>query len=175
MDLKQKFIDFYVKVAQDAAMLSTAVRLKVGAIIVKNNSISSFGYNGTPAGWDNMCETKEYMKIDAAGWLDPAEIEEMYPLKEYDPAVESHRRYKLVTKQETIHAEMNALMKLTKNGGGSDGAIMFVTHAPCIHCAKAIYQSGIKEVHYVHEYRETSGVDFLTTAGIKVQKYGDSE
>lgn len=171
MITKQKFIDFYIKVAQEAAELSTAIRLKVGAIIVKDNRISSFGYNGTPAGWDNSCETKEYMSIDAGGWLSPDEIIELWPYEEYDPTVESNRRYKLVTKQETIHAEMNALMKLAKHGGGSDESSMFITHAPCIHCAKAIYQAGIKEVHYVHDYRETSGIDFLNQAGVTVTKY----
>lgn len=54
--MKDKFIDFYMKIAESTAQLSSAVRLKVGSVIVKGNSIISYGYNGTPSGWDNKCE-----------------------------------------------------------------------------------------------------------------------
>lgn len=54
--MKQKWIDAYMDTAERFARLSSAVRLKVGAVIVQDNRIISIGYNGTPAGWDNTCE-----------------------------------------------------------------------------------------------------------------------
>lgn len=54
--MKQKFIDMYMSIADTVSRLSTARRLKVGAIIVKDDRIISIGYNGMPAGWDNNCE-----------------------------------------------------------------------------------------------------------------------
>jgi dCMP deaminase len=54
--LKKKIIDAHMKVAETYAQLSSAVRLKVGAIVVKKDRIISIGYNGTPSGWDNVCE-----------------------------------------------------------------------------------------------------------------------
>ena len=50
------------------------------------------------------------------------------------------------TKPEVLHAEANALMKLCRSTESSDGAALYVTHYPCIDCAKLIYQAGIKEV-----------------------------
>jgi len=54
--MKQKLINAYMKTAHAFAECSTAQRLKVGAIIVKNDRIISIGYNGTPSGWSNECE-----------------------------------------------------------------------------------------------------------------------
>lgn len=56
--MKPKFIEFYMDVAKRVSQLSTAEKLKVGAILVKNNNILGFSYNGTPSGWEsNVCET----------------------------------------------------------------------------------------------------------------------
>jgi dCMP deaminase len=96
---------------------------------------------------------------------------QLYPLEEYDPTVESNRRYRLVTKDEVLHAEMNCLMKVATSTESSEGSTLFITHAPCIHCAKAIYQSGIKNVFYREEYRDTKGLEFLEQGGVNVTKY----
>jgi deoxycytidylate deaminase len=54
--MKQKFKEAYMDTAIRFAELSHAIRLKVGAIIVKDDRIISIGFNGTPSGWDNNCE-----------------------------------------------------------------------------------------------------------------------
>jgi dCMP deaminase len=54
--VKEKFISLYIDIAKRIAELSHASRLKVGAVIVKDHRILSYGYNGTPAGFDNCCE-----------------------------------------------------------------------------------------------------------------------
>ena len=157
-------------IAELTSKLSSAIRLNVGAVIVKGNKILGTGYNGMPTGWDNNCEYKDYMSGDAGGWLDPDEIYERWPFEEYDPAVESNRRYRLVTKDEVLHAEMNCLMKVAASTESSEGAIMFCTTAPCIHCAKAIYQSGIKELVYKDTYRSEDGLMFLEKCGVKLTR-----
>jgi dCMP deaminase len=48
---------------------------------------------------------------------------------------------------------------------------MFCTHAPCINCAKLIYQSGINSLYYRNTYRDTSGLEFLESSGVIVNKY----
>ena len=168
--MKHKFIDYYRDIAELTSKLSSAIRLNVGAVIVKGNKILGTGYNGMPTGWDNNCEYKDYMSGDAGGWLDPDEIYERWPFEEYDPAVESNRRYRLVTKDEVLHAEMNCLMKVAASTESSEGAIMFCTTAPCIHCAKAIYQSGIKELVYKDTYRSEDGLMFLEKCGVKLTR-----
>jgi dCMP deaminase len=76
----------------------------------------------------------------------------------------------LKSKPEVLHAEMNALMKLAKSNESGNQSAMFITHAPCLKCAKGIYQAGIKEVYYNVEYRSTDGLDFLNKSGITVNK-----
>lgn len=169
--MRQKFIDYYMDVAERTSKLSSAIRRQVGAVIVKDNRILSYGYNGMPTGWDNACEYKDYMSGDAGGWLNPDEIYERWPLEEYDPKVESNRRYRLVTKDEVLHAESNAIAKVSGSTESSEGATLFVTTAPCIHCAKMIFQSGIKSVFYRDAYRDDAGLEFLIKGEVSVTKY----
>ncbi len=160
--------------AERTSQLSHARRLQVGAVIVKDDSVISYGYNGMPSGWDNNCEDKDYMDRGAGGWLDPEEIEERWPFEETvvvandNESFETDVRYRLKTKLEVLHAESNAIAKLAKSINSGNGAAIFITHAPCIDCAKLIYQSGINSVYYRSSYRDTSGVTFLEQSGITV-------
>jgi len=171
--MKEKFLKAFMDTAYRFAELSPALRLHVGAIVVKDDRIISIGYNGMPVGWDNECEYKDYMSGDAGGWLDPEEIYERWPYEEYDATVESNRRYKLVTKDEVLHAESNAIAKLAKSSDSGLGADLFVTHSPCIHCAKLIHQSGISRVYYGESYRDDTGIQFLKKSGVEVNHIGE--
>ena len=162
--MKQKFIDYYMDVAERTSKLSSAIRRQVGAVIVKDNRILSYGYNGMPTGWDNTCENKEYMPGDH--WDG-----QLYPHEEYDKEVESNRRYRLITKDEVLHAESNAIAKVSGSTESSEDATLFVTTAPCIHCAKMIFQSGIKSVFYRDTYRDEAGIEFLEKGGVSVTRY----
>lgn len=156
-----------MKSAYNYADCSTAVRLKVGAIIVKDDAIISIGYNGQPKDWDNVCESKEWMSPDAGGWMDPDEVETAWPFVATSDTDGAYiGRYRLVTKPTVLHAERNALDKLTKGTGGANNACMFVTHAPCLECAKSIHGAGIKEVYYSEIYRCTDGLEYLEKCGI---------
>lgn len=179
--MKQKFIDLYMDWALRTAQLSHAKRLQVGSIIVKEDRVISMGYNGMPSGWDNDCEDKDYMSGDAGGWLDPTEIEERWPFEETvheqqsDDTVWTHtRRYRLKTKPEVLHAERNALDKLAKGTEGGLDSTMFITHSPCLECAKSIYGAGISTVYYGEDYRSKDGIYFLEKCGVKVEKINKS-
>jgi len=136
--------------AKRTAQLSHARRLQVGAVVVKDDSVISYGYNGMPAGWDNNCED-ELVEHVSAGYGMPMR-EEKY----------------LKTKPEVLHAESNAIAKLAKSNNSGAGADLFVTHMPCLDCAKLIYQSGISRVFYSENYRDDSGIKFLTKSGVEV-------
>jgi len=170
--MKQKLLDAYMKTAETFAECSTAKRLHVGAIVVKEDRIISIGYNGMPSGWDNNCEYRDYMSGDAGGWLNPDEIKERWPFEEEDinPDLGYARRYSLKTNPEVLHAETNAIAKLAKSNESGLGATMFITHAPCLDCAKLIYQSGIGSVLYRNTYRDTSGITFLEKSGVTIEK-----
>jgi dCMP deaminase len=143
--MKEKFVDAYMDVAERFSQLSSARRLHVGVIVVKDDRIISIGYNGMPSGWDNDCEYEIY---EDNGDDEPITI--------------------LKSKPEVLHAETNAIAKLAKSNESGMGATMFITHAPCLDCAKLIYQSGIGSVLYRNSYRDTSGVMFLEKSGIQV-------
>ena len=147
-----------MKVAETFAELSSARRLHVGAIVVKDDRIISIGYNGMPSGWDNNCEDKIY--------CDDGDCLEQQLPKESD----TWKKYKLKTKPEVLHAETNAIAKLAKSTESGLGATMFITHAPCMDCAKLVYQSGINNVYYRNSYRDESGIQFLQKAGVWVEK-----
>lgn len=172
--MKPKFRKLFSNIAQEVAKMSYARRLQVGAIIVKDDRIISMGYNGMPSGWDNDCENKDW--CSAGGWLSAEEIEETWP---YEGSYLDHDgntmqgRYRLVTKPEVLHAESNAIAKLAKSNDSGDGADIFITHAPCMECAKLIYQTGIRRVYYSENYRDDSGIRFLKTSGIEVIQHED--
>jgi dCMP deaminase len=147
--MKQKYIDAYIDIAHRVAELSHARRLKVGAVIVKDDVIT-YGYNGMPSGWDNDCED---------------EVVELY--SGYEGAIHSTA---LKTRPEVLHAESNAVSKMARSTVSAAGADMFITHSPCIDCAKLIFQAGVKRVFYSEDYRSPAGVEFLQKSGVMVEK-----
>ena len=140
--MNPRFINLYMDLAERISRMSYAKRLQVGSVIVKKNTILSYGWNGMPTGWDNTCE---------------------HTLEDGS----------LKTRPEVLHSEMNALMKVAQSTESSSGATLFCTHAPCIDCAKAIYQAGISNLYYREEYRSTSGTQFLKISGVNVNRYSD--
>lgn len=152
--MKDKYKKAYMKTAETFAELSHARRLHVGAIVVKDDRIISIGYNGMPAGWDNNCEYEETYSRQLA------------PGDDYETV---HTGI-LKTKPEVLHAETNAIAKLARSNESGLDADLFVTHAPCLDCAKLIYQAGIKRVFFGTAYRDNSGVDFLKKSGVDVEQ-----
>ena len=136
-----------MKAAQVYAELSTAERLQVGCVIVKDNTIIGIGYNGMPSGWDNVCETVKF--------------------KDFTGTV------LMKSKPEVLHAETNAIAKVSRSNNSTDSADLFVTHAPCLECAKLIYQSGIKSVFYRDTYRSEDGIQFLQKCNVEVKQIGE--
>lgn len=160
--------------AKRCSELSHARRLHVGAVIVKDDTVISYGYNGMPAGWDNNCEDKVW-DPGAGGWLSPEEIEAQYPYESWNENALRNVRYGLKTKPEVLHAESNAIAKLAKSTNSGLGADLFVTHSPCLDCAKLIYQSGIRRVWYGANYRDDSGICFLEKSGIEVKQIKEEQ
>lgn len=143
-----------MNIADLTANLSYAKRLQVGAVIVKGNKVLATGYNGMPTGWENVCEYEEEVLNSEFGkgtWL-----EKIGQLK---------------TKPEVLHAETNAIAKVAQSTESSEGSTMFCTHAPCIDCAKLIYQSGIQTLYYKEQYRSEDGLKFLIQGGVHVHQY----
>ncbi len=140
-----KYHNLYLDIAERISKMSYAKRLQVGSVLVKDDNIISFGWNGQPARFDNNCEN--YMGQDENG------------------------NDVLKTKSTVLHAEMNCLAKLAKSHNSSVGADLYITHAPCIECAKLIHCCGIKRLFYRNIYRCDDGIKFLSeSCGVEVVK-----
>ena len=138
--MANKWDEAHMSAAETYAKLSSAKKLQVGCVIVKDNRIISIGYNGMPSGWTNECETTdEYGNMP-------------------------------VTKPEVLHAETNAIAKVARSSESCEGATLYTTHSPCLECAKLIFQSGIKKVVWRDQYRSPKGNVFLVMAGIQVDR-----
>jgi dCMP deaminase len=157
--MKPRMQQAYMQTAKIFAELSHARRLHVGAIVVRDDRIISIGYNGMPAGWDNNCEDVEYTYDER----DTVNSDWTYNK-------DTKQWSKLKTKPEVLHAESNSISKLARSSESGDGSVMFVTHAPCIDCAKLIFQSGIRQVFYGEEYRSRAGIEFLEKCQVEVKQ-----
>jgi len=136
---KQKKYDIaYLKMALEWAKLSHCKRRQVGALIVKDKMIISDGYNGTPTGFENICEDDDNY-----------------------------------TKWYVLHAEANAIMKVSASTQSSKGATLYITLSPCKECSKLIFQSGINRLVYYKEYKDRLGLDFLKKSGIEITHIED--
>lgn len=72
------------------------------------------------------------------------------------------------TKWYVLHAEANAITKVSSSTQSSEGATLYVTLSPCRDCSKLIFQAGIIRVVYYEEYKDRSGLDFLIEGGVEV-------
>jgi len=154
---RQKDLDrAYMQCAFTMSELSHARRKKVGAILVSpNGGIIAEGINGTPSGFDNVCE----FLTDMDKRVNPTEMQyENLPMEVF------------TTKPEVLHAESNAIAKVARSTNSSEGATLYVTMSPCFECSKQIIQAGIVRVCYAEQYRITDGLDLLRKAGIVVDK-----
>jgi len=138
--------EYFMTITRQVAERSTCVRAKVGAVIVRDRSILATGYNGAPAGMPHCLDV---------GCL-------VYESKTPTGDVETNCF-------RTIHAEINAIAQAARNGSRIDGADVYVTHTPCIHCLKTLVNTGVRRVFYekaykletVAEIRERSGVELI--------------
>ena len=132
---------FFMDIAEKFSTLSTCERLKVGAVITKNNRIISTGYNGVPSGLKHCCEIHK-------------DIDFSIP--------ENNEMHKKFSAHYELHAEQNAIVEAAKNGIALNDSILYTTVEPCDYCRKLIAQSGIKKVFYRYKYdRNQSESDFI--------------
>lgn len=139
--------EYFMGVAELSGMRSKDPNTQVGCCIVsQDNKILSMGYNGLPMGCSD----------DNFPWT-----------REGDDPLETKYVY-------TVHSELNAI--LNYRGGSLEGAKLYVSLFPCNECAKAIIQSGIKEVIYgSNKYEDTPSVKasmrMFDAAGVNYHEY----
>jgi dCMP deaminase len=134
-----------MEMAAIAAKRSTCLRRQVGAVIVQNKHVMAAGYNGAPKGLAHCAERGGCLR------------ERM--------GVPSGERHELCL---ALHAEQNAIVQAASLGQSIDGATMYITHQPCLICAKMIINAGIKKIIVKEGYPDRLAVDILAEAGLKI-------
>ena len=145
-EVRPSWDEYFITITREVAKRSTCLRAKVGAVMVRDRSILATGYNGAPAGMPHCLE---------AGCL-------IYESK--TPAGDNEENC-----FRTIHAEINAIAQAARNGMRIEGADIYVTHTPCIHCFKVLVNTGIRRVFYeqsykaetIEELRERSAIELV--------------
>lgn len=148
--MRPSFDDIYMELAQNLALKSHCVKMKVGAVLTRETRIISLGYNGPPEGTHNCDEEwpDNGCPRDSKGGCSLA-----------------------------LHAEQNAILYAAKNNVSLEAATLYVTLSPCLACAKVIYSIGIKKVLYLETYSSykgiaaDEGVEFLKQFQVEVKQY----
>jgi len=136
---------YFMRIAQLVAERSTCLRAKVGAVIVRERSIVSTGYNGAPSGLPHCLDVG--CLIYRSVTPDGTEEENCY---------------------RTIHAEINAIAQAARNGSSIDGGSIYVTASPCIHCLKVLINVGMKKIYYAAPYKIGAVEEMLKATGISL-------
>ena len=126
-DHRPSWDEYFIKIAEEASTRSNCLRRKVGALIVKQRTIISTGYNGTPIGVRNCFE----------GGC-PRCLSDVEPGQGYDTCV-------------CVHAEANAILLAARHGNATEGGVLYTTLRPCFSCLKEALQAGIGEIVYERE------------------------
>ena len=135
---------YFMDITALVAKRTTCLRRAVGAVLVKDKRILATGYNGAPSGIRHCAETgclREQLNV------------------------ESGMRHELC---RGIHAEQNAIIQAALHGVGVAGGTIYVTHQPCLTCAKMIINAGIRRVVYAGHYPDHNAVEFLRAAGVEL-------
>ena len=142
--------EYYMKMAELAATRSTCLRRQVGAVIVVDNHAVATGYNGAPKGVKHCAELGGCLRQQLQ--------------------VPSGQRHELC---RALHAEQNAIIQAAAMGHAVQGGTIYVTHQPCVICAKMIINAGIKRIVVKEGYPDQMAIDILAEAGLKPVMLGD--
>ena len=146
-DPRPSWDEYFMRIAFEVAGRSTCLRRQVGAVIVKDKRILATGYNGAPPGMPHC--------------LDIGCLRE-------ELGIPSGERQELC---RGLHAEQNAILQAASYGVPIKGGEIYVTHRPCVTCAKMIVAAGLKRVVYAGEYPDELGRSILEQAGVELVKF----
>ena len=142
--------EYFMEMAELTAKRSSCLRRNVGAVIVKDKRAIATGYNGAPMGLAH-CEEKGGCLRQQLG-------------------VPSGQRHELC---RALHAEQNAIIQAASMGHAIEGGTIYITHQPCVICAKMIVNAGIKRIVVKEGYPDELAIEILDEAGLKVEKIGE--
>lgn len=153
MDRRPSWDSYFMEMAELVAKRSTCIRRNVGAVVVQDRRIVATGYNGAPKGLAHCTEIEGGCLRERLGI----------------PSGERHEMCR------ALHAEQNAIIQAATSGQSVDGATIYITHQPCVICAKMIINAGIEKIIVKEGYPDELSVQLLEEAGRKIVVLGDQK
>jgi len=179
---KEKTNKLMLGIAKTLSEDTKCKKLKVGAVIVRDKRIISSGVNGSLKNFSNKCEDT-FIECPKCGKFIPTEDfnenETLSNMLSYNcdcnyrlnyEEENFKRRFIYNTLPHIIHAEENAIIFAAKHGINIDDSSIYVTHLPCMSCARMIIASGIKEVFYIDEYKNDDSKKLFKDNNIKIRQ-----
>lgn len=151
-DNRMSWDEYFMEMAKLASKRSTCLRRQVGAVIVKDKHVVATGYNGAPKGIPHC-----------------AELGGCYRTEHNIPSGERHELCR------ALHAEQNAIIQAATYAQSIDGASIYITHQPCVICAKMIINAGIRRIIVDQGYPDDMAVEILNQAGLKITRLNEGE
>jgi dCMP deaminase len=142
--------EYFMEMAILTARRATCLRRQVGAIIVRDKHIIATGYNGAPRGIAHCDERGGCIRE-----------------KQNIPSGERHELCM------ALHAEQNAIIQAANLGQGIERGTIYITHQPCVICAKMIINAGLRRIVVKEGYPDQLSVDILAEAGLKIVMLGE--
>lgn len=149
IDNRPSWDEYFMQMAELTAQRSTCLRRSVGAVIVKDKHIIATGYNGAPRG------------LKHCGELGGCLRQKMQ--------IPSGQRHELC---RALHAEQNAIIQAATLGQSIEDGTIYITHQPCVICAKMIINAGLKRIVVKEGYPDDLSVEILDEAGLKIVMLG---
>ncbi|WP_058486024.1 deoxycytidylate deaminase [Defluviitalea phaphyphila] len=149
--MRPSWDEYFMGIVDLVKQRSTCLRRQVGALIVKDKRILATGYNGAPTGCSHC--------------------EEVGCLRE-KLNIPSGQRHELC---RALHAEQNAIVQAAMHGVSVKGGTLYVTHQPCVMCAKMAINAGIKRIVFKGSYPDELSMELLKEAGIEIENYKDKK
>lgn len=160
--------EMFSRICSTVALRSTCIRSQVGALIVKDGRIISMGYNGPVSGMPACLRKPDSLDLNPDSLYQRQDIIGLELRDLWEKL--SDRLCMGPGCTRSLHAETNAIAFAARAGVSVEGCTMYCSMSPCINCAKVIVNSGIKELKYLEDYRDSSGLDLLRKAGIEIGK-----
>ncbi len=144
-DKRLSWDEYFMQMAELTAKRSTCIRRNVGAVIVKDKHIIATGYNGAPRGLKHCDELGGCLRQKLQ--------------------VPSGQRHELC---RALHAEQNAIIQAATLGQSIEGGTIYVTHQPCVICAKMIINAGLSRIVVREGYPDELAKEILDEAGLEI-------
>lgn len=161
---RPSWLEIHMLQAEIISERSTCTKMKVGAVLVKDNRTISQGYNGVGPGCKHCIDHWKYIFQNSTEF-------KSNNFNDFVLSEEFLTQHKKWSTENELHAEQNCILWAARQGIATIGTTIYTIYSPCINCAKVIHTAGVVNVYYKNLYENnTSGITYLQNNNIMCSK-----